>query len=369
MSFLKRLLRPVRRGAATFALVDEERSLRIQHTTALVDPVRERVLALERDGEQLRAELVTVRAEAAQLLARLDHVEQQVVRRAELVVSEVLHRSEASDARLATDLQKALDVLARQQRDVAALTRSVSGPVPLGPLDPAPAMTAVSPYRMFGELERGTREQVAARVAQYVPLFAGAEPVVDLGCGRGEFLELATEAGLAVYGVDDDAEAVVACHALGLKAEQEDVLDHLARLEDASVGGLMCTHLVEHLPADRLWPFFDEVFRVLAPGGTAVVETPNPSTLVTHLASFWRDPTHVRPVPAPAVWFAARRAGLMVADTLYGHHPEERLERSGLAHAENGEVRTLARHYDAVVERLNDLLLGPQDYAVVLRKP
>jgi SAM-dependent methyltransferase len=367
-SLLKAMLRPVRRAAATFVLVDEERSLRIQDTAGLVDPVRERVLALEREAERFRHDVAVVKAQSAEVLARVARVEEQVVRRVELVVSEVMHRAEASDARLATDLQRALEVLARQQRDVAALTRSVSGPLPLGDLQVTPAVTA-SPYRMFGELERGTREQVAARLGQYVPLFDGLGPVVDLGCGRGEFLELATEVGLDVYGVDSDPEAVAACRLLGLKVEDEDALEHLARLEDASVGGLMCTHMLEHLPADGLWPFFEQLQRVLAPGGLAVVETPNPSTLVTHLASFWRDPTHVRPVPAPAVWFAARRAGLVVADTLYGHLPEQRFERSGLAAATNVEVRGLAQSYDAVVERLNDLLLGPQDYAVVLRKP
>ncbi len=365
---LRRLLRPVRRKAAVFALVGEERITRVAETHALVDPVVARLQALEHGQREVQATLEVLSDRVHSILLRSDRNEEVVVARAEAVISEVMHRAEASDARLATDLQKALEVLGRQQREVAALTSAVAVPTPLGPLTVREGMKR-SPHRLLGELERGTREQVAALVAPYLPLFEGADPVVDLGCGRGEFLELAAEAGLSAYGVDSDADSVAACRALGLKVEQEDLLEHLARLENDSVGGLMCTHVVEHLEPASLWPFLAEVHRVLRPGGTAVLETPNPSTLATHLGSFWRDPTHVRPVPAPALWFAVRQAGLIVLDTWYGHRPEEQLAASGLHHAADPTVRALARQHDAVVGRLNELLLGPQDYAVIVRKP
>jgi O-antigen chain-terminating methyltransferase len=361
---LKAMLRPVRRFASTFTLVDEERSLRHQQ----VDPLFDRVAALELAHHATYQELLATTAHLDGLFDKIDRAEELVVQRVELLLSEVMHRAEASDARLSVDLQRALEVLARQQRELAALTRGIGGPVPLGELAESDPMTS-TPYRMFQELERGTREQVAARVAQYLPLFEGVEPVLDLGCGRGEFLELATRAGLPAYGVDSDPETVAACRELGLKVEDEGALEHLAGLPDDSLGGVLSAHLVEHLPGEGLWPFFEQLHRVLRPGGIAVVETPNPSTLVTHLQSFWRDSTHVRPVPAPAVWFAARRAGLVVADTLYGHLPEEQLTPSGLDKVDDPRVRALAQRYDELVGRLNHLLLGPQDYAVVLRKP
>jgi O-antigen chain-terminating methyltransferase len=347
-----------------------ERDQREKALREQVEPLATRLTALEHGQRQVQADLAVFSERIHDLQVRLGARDEAVVGRVELVVSEVMHRAEAGHARLTTDLQHTLDLVTRQQRELAALTRSLADPEALAVGEPTVPLTPRrSPYQLFAELERGTREQVAARVAAYLHLLEGLDPFVDLGCGRGEFLELAAQAGLAAYGVDDDAAAVEGCLARGLKAEQADALEHLRSLDAGSVGALLSTHVVEHLPAEALWPFLAEVERVLRPGGLAIIETPNPSTLITHLASFWRDPTHVRPVPAPALWFAARQAGLVVLDTWYGHLPEERLAPSGLQDDADPKVSALARSHDALVARLNDLLLGPQDYAVLLRKP
>ena len=119
--------------------------------------------------------------------------------------------------------------------------------------------------------------------------------------------------GLEAYGVDTDADSVRRCTAIGLDARQENLFDHLAGLGDESLGGVFCSQVVEHLPPDLLPTLMEQIARVLRPGGVAVVETPNPASFATHVQSFWRDPTHVSPVPDVALAFAARTAGLVVS--------------------------------------------------------
>jgi O-antigen chain-terminating methyltransferase len=170
------------------------------------------------------------------------------------------------------------------------------------------------------------------------------------------------------YGVDLDPAAVEHCLSLGLKARRADIVQHLAGLPADSVGGVFSAQVVEHLPAETLWPLLEQVARVLKPGGHAVIETPNPATFATHVHSFWRDPTHLRPVPAPALWFAGSRAGLVVAQTLYSA-PVTDADRLLPVRIEGSADPRLAESYNRTVGMLNDLLYGPQNVAVVLRKP
>jgi O-antigen chain-terminating methyltransferase len=128
--------------------------------------------------------------------------------------------------------------------------------------------------------------------------------------------------------------------------------------------------VVEHLPPDLLPELLEEIGRVLVPGGVAVVETPNPATFATHVQSFWRDPTHIRPVPAVALAFAARTAGLVVRTTVYGSLPpdSERLKVLDAA-PEDSTLHTIVEAFNGLTAQLNELLYGYQDYALVLEKP
>jgi SAM-dependent methyltransferase len=259
--------------------------------------------------------------------------------------------------------------LERVRHENAALLRLAAGPDPaIGANEPLPRPPGRS--ALFTEIERGSRAEVAGHAAGYVACFEGLGPVVDLGCGRGEFLSVATQHGISAYGVDSDPVAVDACRALGLDARREDLFSHLAGLAGDSVGGVFCSQVVEHLPPDMIPGLMRDVARVVRPGGVAVVETPNPASFATHVHSFWRDPTHTRPVPEPALSFAARTAGLIVDEVRWLSVPPdpERLPSVPLS-PEDGEVRPLAEAFNSMVDRLNLLLYGPQDYALILRKP
>jgi SAM-dependent methyltransferase len=301
-------------------------------------------------------------------LARLALVDQERDRRIEQT------RKAIDDLEARLDIGRLTESVRRIQEENAALLRLLSGPKE-EPEAVARATTSdgrdsVSRLELFGEVERGSRAEVIEKLGKYVAAFDAAGPVCDLGCGRGEFLELARARGLEAYGVDSDEESIAACRALGLDARQEDLFEHLAGLADGSLGGVFCSQVVEHLPPDLIPVLMREVQRVLVPRRAAVFETPNPATFATHVHSFWRDPTHVRPVPEPVLSFAARTAGLVVEDVLFTSRVvyEERLA-SVRTDSRDDDLRSIAEQINVIVERLNDLLYGYQDYALIVRKP
>lgn len=144
--------------------------------------------------------------------------------------------------------------------------------------------------------------------------FAGAGRVLDLGCGRGIFLDLLREAGVAAVGIDASEAAVAACRERGHDARRADAvaaLDDFAKRGE-TFGGIFASHVVEHLPPERVPALFAGLAAALAPGGRAVVVTPDPANLVVLTEVFWLDPTHVRPWPRPVLEAFGRAAGLNV---------------------------------------------------------
>ncbi|PYY00017.1 MAG: hypothetical protein DMG64_17960 [Acidobacteria bacterium] len=123
-------------------------------------------------------------------------------------------------------------------------------------------------------------------------------PVIDLGCGRGTMLELLTSIGVANYGVEAFPPALQVCRERGLKVVESDIFRHLGELEDASTGGVVCSHVIEHLHPPEALQLVRESYRVLKSGGTLVLVTPNPKNLLILTEVFWLDLTHVRFYPA-----------------------------------------------------------------------
>jgi SAM-dependent methyltransferase len=296
-------------------------------------------------------------------LSRLALVEDERTNRTRELLALEAALTERLEAVVERDVRRLL-------RENAAILRLLRQPAEASDGAPAQVTEPISRDAVFREVERGSREEVMAKLAPYVPRFRGHQPVVDLGCGSGEFLELARDAGLAAYGVEIDAEAVSHCLELGLDAREEDLFSHLASVAEGTLGGVFISQVVEHLAPATIPDLMTHVSRVLAPGGVAIVETPNPATFATHVHSFWRDPTHIRPVPEAALSFAARSAGLVVEEAVYSSPlpDEERLKPLSGALADP-EVRTVAEAFNAVVDRLNQVLFGFQDYALVLSKP
>jgi O-antigen chain-terminating methyltransferase len=177
--------------------------------------------------------------------------------------------------------------------------------------EPAPAPTASSlDYSRFAERFRGTDEQIRRNMEFYRPFFAGRDNVLDIGCGRGEFLEVMHEAGVPARGIDLSAESVAQCRDKGMAAEVADLFPYLAAQPDGEFDGILSSQVVEHLPPERL----PEMIRLCAAkmrrGGVLAVETPNPECLAIFATYFYLDPTHTRPMPHQYLQFCMEEAGL-----------------------------------------------------------
>jgi SAM-dependent methyltransferase len=226
--------------------------------------------------------------------------------------------------------------------------------------------------RAYLELERryrGTEEEIAERLAVYLPRLAdlpAGRPVLDLGCGRGEALAVLAAAGLPARGVDASAEMVARCRERGLEADEGDLFAALAAAPPGSLGAVVSFHVVEHLPPASIGRLVDLAARALAPGGRLILETPNPLSLVVAARSFWLDPTHVRPVHPEALRLLYELAGFDPVEhlALRPFPPGERLPEIDLD-AFPADQRPLADRVNRLRDRLDDLLFGEQDYALV----
>lgn len=170
-------------------------------------------------------------------------------------------------------------------------------------------------YRAFEDRYRGSRELIKGRLLAYLPFighshaFYPAPQAVDLGCGRGEWLELLGENGFDIQGVDIDEAMLQACRERGLNVKAGDALSFLRSLPDESQCVVSGFHIVEHLAFDDVRKINDEAMRVLKPGGLLILETPNPENLMVGCSWFYRDPTHIKPIPTELLAFVSEYAG------------------------------------------------------------
>jgi 2-polyprenyl-3-methyl-5-hydroxy-6-metoxy-1,4-benzoquinol methylase len=191
-----------------------------------------------------------------------------------------------------------------RQRSLAQPPSAPPSP-PVGSPAPAPALD----WLRFSDRFRGSEDRIRAAQSLYLGRFAGLTDVLDIGCGRGEFLEAAAAAGISARGIDLNAECVALCRAKGLAAETADLFEYLAQLPDRSLGGIYCSQVIEHLPPARLPELVQLAAAKVRTGGRVAFETPNPECLAIFATHFYLDPTHTRPVPAPLMAFYLEEAG------------------------------------------------------------
>jgi O-antigen chain-terminating methyltransferase len=179
---------------------------------------------------------------------------------------------------------------------------------------------------------RGSRGDMRERLRTYVPLLCeaacGAE-ILDLGCGRGDWLEVLLEAGLRARGIDRNRALVAQARARGLPVQEAEALTHLRGLPDASLGAVTGLHLVEHLRLEDLIRLLDETVRVLRRGGLALFETPNPHNPLVGSCYFYLDPTHRNPLPRPTLKFLVEARGLCRVAVLPPGLPAASAHRAG----------------------------------------
>jgi SAM-dependent methyltransferase len=170
-------------------------------------------------------------------------------------------------------------------------------------------------YQAFEAEFRGDPAVVSQRAEAYLPIITSVSagipefPVLDIGCGRGEWLQLLRDRGLAARGVDSNPTFTAHIRALGLEVVEGDAIEYLATAAVSSAGAVTAFHIVEHLEINALLGLVREAYRVVRPGGVVIFETPNPENLVVGSCSFYQDPTHRRPIPPPTLSFYLRHAG------------------------------------------------------------
>ncbi len=165
-------------------------------------------------------------------------------------------------------------------------------------------------YKAFEDRYRGSRDLVKSRLQVYVPFLEFLEQyvhsgasAVDLGCGRGEWLEILKERGFDYLGIDIDEGMLEACAGLGLSTQQGDAISYLKQLPGESQLLVSGFHLAEHLSFDDLQALVQEAFRVLKPTGLLILETPNPENIHVGCSNFYLDPTHDKPLPPDLLAF------------------------------------------------------------------
>lgn len=225
-------------------------------------------------------------------------------------------------------------------------------------------------YVSFEDRFRGLRSEIKARAAYYLPLVAecqagsSSRPVIDLGCGRGEWLDLLREHEMVGKGVDCNQVMVQVCHELELDVRQTDALSYLRSLPDNSVGAVTSMHLVEHISFNDLIALFDECLRVMKPGGLVMLETPNPENITVGSCNFYMDPTHRNPIPPELLRYVAEARGFV--DAQIHRLVEHRVDFQPLQTLpEDAPHAHIINPYLRVFHHLTNAAL---DYAVVARK-
>jgi O-antigen chain-terminating methyltransferase len=226
-------------------------------------------------------------------------------------------------------------------------------------------------YVGFEDRFRGSQSAIRARLESYVPMLAQASPVIEIGCGRGEFLDLLRAHGIAARGVDVNPAMVQVSRERGLDAVDGDALSFLQAQPDGSLGGIFAAQVVEHLEPDYLMRLIDTAVHKLRRGGVLVLETVNPACWNAFFESYLRDLTHVRALHPDTLQYLVRASGFQDVTVEY-RSPVADDDRLQPVTRPPGDlppgVSALVDAFNANVERLNGRLFTFMDYAVVGRK-
>jgi len=307
---------------------------------------------------------------------------------AELVrLLETVRQQTESRARVEGEL---LEQLTLAQQRIIALRREVErlsagkrdDPAPINPAPTASSSTGSTgsagsagstgglddvEYLGFENKFRGPEALISGRLQQYLPLFTSSSDVVDVGCGRGELLDLFRSKGIAARGIDTNEAMVARCRERGLDVEHADAIAFLERQADGSLGGLAAIQVVEHLQPEDLLKFLRLAHDKLRPGAPIVLETINAACWAAFFDAYICDLTHARPLHPNTLEYYVRASGFSNVDLQFREPVDER-ER--LQHLPSGDpsLAPLVSVVNANADKLNARLFSHRDYAVIARR-
>ncbi len=300
--------------------------------------------SLGREVEQVSSELSTIRQ---QMITLSKDVQREV--------SLLFSKQQQTSSEVVLQNQRLTRVLEEiQKRPVAPLGHDE---LQVFAQEQSHALDAL--YASFDEEFRGGRQEIKERLRVYLPIVRKrgigreATPILDVGCGRGEWLELLKDEGFQAVGVDSNSILVLQCRERGIEVVEADLMSYLGDVHDESLGAVTGFHIVEHLPVETLVAFLNETMRVLQPGGLVIFETPNPHNVLVGSCNFYFDPTHRNPLPSEVLKFLVESRGF------------ERVEVLPLNPSDEAPVKGDSE----LVNRFNQYFYGPMDYGIVGTKP
>jgi O-antigen chain-terminating methyltransferase len=225
-------------------------------------------------------------------------------------------------------------------------------------------------YFVFEEKFRGSRADIKTRQVEFLKYFKGCTNVLDIGCGRGEFLELIKENDIGGHGIDIDEDMAKFCKSKGLSVDRIDALSYLTNIEDKSLDGIFIDQVVEHLETNYLIKLLDICYKKLIHGSVLVVETINPLTLAA-LMNFYMDLSHKRPIHPETLEFLFISVGFReIERRFFSPVPEEaRLKRIITTNNSINKNDIIYNEiFNSNVDMLNNALFGAQDYAIIGKK-
>lgn len=280
--------------------------------------------------------------------------------------SEIDSLSSAHDAQVDSmleRLQRSRMDLAQRENRLSLLLDGTHQPLP-AQLHPDQIQTIESEedhlldslYWVLEEDLRGTPDEIKKEVRVYLPILEKAgisDDILDVGCGRGEWLEVLRETGFQAKGIDHNRIQIEHCKSLSLDVIEAEALTYLRGLEDGALNAVTALHFAEHLPLKGLVRFLDEAGRTLKPGGLLILETPNPENLLVGSCNFYLDPSHKNPIPIQTMKLLVEARGFRCQDIMK------------LRPVSSVQIEVK----DQLTSHVNHFLYGPMNYAVVARKP
>ena len=371
--FLKELLRKLLTPILERQVAYNATNARIvAHLQEELETIRQQAQLREKLGEQQAKELQAIAEQQVQLRQEVLGTLAQEIKRLQIevptghvraleVMRQQVSRAERKLRRilyLLTDGQEVGEVLTPSS--IAERTTAQGRPikVPLQVLEPD------FDYFAFEERFRGSEEDIKERQRIYVEYFKGREPVLDIGCGRGEFLSLLKEAGIKANGVDLDIDMALHCQDKGLDVIRKDAFEYLESLPDESLGGVFAAQVIEHLEPSRIVQLVKLSHRKLRQGGVLILETPNPKCLTVFAENFYMDLSHIRLVHPEAMKFLLEMAGFNDVELKFSAPAVPSMRIPSLPESTDLDFRDVNQG----IERVNELLYGFQDYAVIGRK-
>ncbi len=330
--------------------------LRLIHRLATIGRIEtelnQRILELEESSSKANTDLAESSSKANSDLAAL--IDMQSAR---LEMSMTSFRGEISHA-VTSQRNEWKATLATNSRVIERTTRALleNGLTQSIGVSEIARLATPESYIKFEDAFRG-RWKVEERVRWYIPhvreimALGSRKPMLDIGCGRGEWMLELKRNNFTVLGVDLNPAMADAARAQGLQVVLADAVAHLDSLEPASLSVVSAFHLVEHLPFEQVLILVDAAFRALMPGGLLIIETPNPENLVVGACTFWYDPTHIRPLPPAMLRFYVESAGFAPVRTARFY------------------LRTGGPDHATMDEPVSPSLDGPLDYGLLAQKP